>query len=59
MKWIDIKEKQPEIGFTVKVKTIYGFEDTGIWDGEKWINDEGEFKGEPDEAPKWKLTTSA
>jgi hypothetical protein len=59
MEWINIKDKQPEIGLEVKVKTIYEFEDTGIWDGTKWLNSAGEFKGEADEAPQWKLTTSA
>ena len=57
--WNSIKEQQPEIGLTVKVETIYGFEDTGIWDGKQWINNEGKFKGEPDEAPKWKLIIGA
>ena len=56
MEWIDIKEQQPEIGLEVKVMTIYEFEDTGIWDGTKWLNKEGGFKGEAEEAPKWKLT---
>jgi hypothetical protein len=53
MEWINIKEKQPKIGLEVNVKTIYGFNDTGIWDGAKWLNSEGEFKGEVDEAPQW------
>ena len=57
MDWFDIKDKQPEIGLEVKVKTIYDFEDTGIWNGTIWLNSIGEFKGEPEEAPLWKLKT--
>lgn len=57
MKWFDIKEQQPKIGLEVDVMTIYKFEDTGIWDGKKWLNIKGEFKGEAEEAPKWRLRT--
>lgn len=55
MDWIDIKEQQPKIGLEVKVRTIWNFEDTGIWDGTRWLNSAGKIKGEADEAPQWNL----
>ena len=54
MEWIEIKIQQPKIGLKVQVKTIYEFEDVGIWDGKNWINDKNNFLGTKDEAPQWK-----
>lgn len=55
VKWIDLSEKTPQIGTEVLVRTIYDFVDTGYWDGIKWIDKFGKFKGVASEAPKWAL----
>jgi hypothetical protein len=50
-----IDERMPPVGQKVDVKTIFGFEDTGIWDGKKWIDDEGKWRGDREEVLEWRF----
>mgnify|MGYP003403080945 CR=1 FL=1 len=58
MNWVKLIEQEPETGLEVKVKTIYGFEDYGIWDGKQWLNKDGGWKGDKEEVTEWTLTTN-
>lgn len=53
MKWINLKKQMPKLNTNVVVKTVFGFKDTGIWNGKEWVNQNGDFKGDKHEVKYW------
>jgi hypothetical protein len=51
--WNNIEDNKPKIGIEVKVKTIFGGDDTAIYDGKKWVNKYGDRLGNIDEVTVW------
>lgn len=45
----------PPEGEMVDVKTIFGFEDVGIWDGTRWTDDRGKWRGDRKEVSAWRF----